>query len=114
MDRTDVAAWVERYRRTWESNDPDDIESLFADDGRYLTEPYAEPWAGREAIVRGWLEHRDEPGQTEFTFEVIAVDGDLGIVRGQTKYLDPPERVYSNLWLVRLDGDGRCREFVEW
>jgi hypothetical protein len=22
--------------------------------------------------------------------------------------------VYSNLWVIRFDADGRCREFTEW
>ena len=28
-------------------------------------------------------------------------------------YLQPPIE-YSNLWVIRLDGDGRCSEFTEW
>jgi uncharacterized protein (TIGR02246 family) len=114
MDAGAFRAWVDGYRAAWESNDPAAIGALFAEEGRYLTEPYAEPWTGREAIVAGWLDHRDEPGQTEFRFEVVAVEGDLGFVRGWTTYLDPPPREYSNLWVVRLDADGRCLEYTEW
>jgi hypothetical protein len=25
-----------------------------------------------------------------------------------------PPREYSNIWLVRFDASGRCREFKEW
>jgi ketosteroid isomerase-like protein len=114
VDAEAVRAWVNRYREAWESNDPDVIGDLFSEDARYFTEPYAKPWAGREGIVKEWLDHRDEPGQTEFRFEVVGIDGDLGFVRGWTRYLDPPPREYSNLWTVRLDDDGRCVEFVEW
>jgi uncharacterized protein (TIGR02246 family) len=112
-DANAAAAWVERYRRAWESNDAADIGALFTDDARYFTEPYNEPWVGRDAIVEGWLAERDEPGDTEFEFDVIAVSGDLAFVQGTTRYLSSP-RTYSNLWVVRLADDGRAREFTEW
>lgn len=114
MDEAAVRSWVDRYRDAWESNDPEVIGSLFTDEARYLTEPYAEPLEGRDAIVAGWLSARDEPGQTEFRYEVMVIAGNLGFVRGWTTYHDPPERKYSNLWVVKLADDGRCEEFTEW
>lgn len=114
MDATALRSWVDRYRDAWESNDPEGIGSLFTDDARYLTEPYADPTEGRDAIVAAWLDSRDEPGQTDFRYEVMAIAGDLGFVRCWTTYHDPPEREYSNLWVVKLAEDGRCEEFTEW
>ncbi len=114
MDADAVRAWVDGYRAVWESNEPEAIGALFTEDARYLTEPYAEPWRGRQAIVAHWLEAKDAPGQTEFRYEVMALAGDLAFVRGWTTYLDPPKREYSNLWIIRLDGDGRCEAFTEW
>lgn len=105
--------WVERYIKAWNSNAADDIGALFTEDGRYQTEPYAEPWRGRGEIIREWLSNKDEPGQTEFDYRVIAAEGDLGIVKGEASYKEPPAE-YSNLWEIRLDPDGRCAEFVEW
>jgi ketosteroid isomerase-like protein len=114
MDTTDAVRWVEEYVKAWESNDPEVIGALFTSDARYLTAPWRRPWSGREAIVREWLDRRDEPGQWSFTFEPVAVAGDLAIVQGVTTYQDQPPVVYSNLWLIRLDDQGRCTEFTEW
>jgi uncharacterized protein (TIGR02246 family) len=113
MDEGVLRRWVEGYVRAWNSNDPHDIEALFNEDARYFTEPYAKPWRGRDEIVRSWLEIRDEPGQTEFRYDVLTVGGDLGIIKGSTTYKDPPKE-YSNLWEIRLDSEGRAKEFVEW
>jgi ketosteroid isomerase-like protein len=104
---------MDAYRRAWTYNDPADIRSLFAEDAVYRTEPYATPWRGRHAIVDFWLERKDEPGDTEFTWHPLAVTDDVAIVVGETRYRTPP-RTFSNLWVIRLDPEGRCTEFTEW
>jgi uncharacterized protein (TIGR02246 family) len=113
MTATDLTTWVDGYLQAWASNDPDDIGRLFTDDALYYTAPFREPWRGRDAIVSGWLDRKDEPGDYAFRYEVLAVAGDLGFVRGWTTYTNPPTG-YSNLWVIRLAADGRCVEFTEW
>ncbi|MGH8828339.1 MAG: nuclear transport factor 2 family protein [Jiangellaceae bacterium] len=114
MNDKAVSVWVEGYLRAWNSNHPEDIRGLFSEDATYFTEPYSEPWRGPQAIVDGWLTHKDEPGQTSFESNTLVVTPDLAIVEGRTKYHVEPQRTYRNLWLIRLDGDGRCTEFTEW
>jgi hypothetical protein len=46
--------------------------------------------------------------------EIMAVEGDTGVVRVEVRYGDPKPTEYRDLWLVRLDGEGRCVEFEEW
>jgi uncharacterized protein (TIGR02246 family) len=106
-----VSQWVGAYVRAWNTNDPADIGALFAEDAAYYTAPYREPWRGRETIVAEWLAHKDAPGKTEFTWFPVTVSPDLSIVQGTTRY---PRVRYSNLWLIRLDQVGQCREFTEW
>ena len=108
-----VRGWVDAYIKAWDTNQPDDITSLFTPDARYFTEPHAQPWEGHEGIVRGWLEHRDAPGQTSFEYRVIVSSQDLAIVKGEAVYKSP-RKVYSNLWEIRFASDGKAREFVEW
>ena len=38
----------------------------------------------------------------------------VGFVRGWTTYLTHPPSEFSNLWVIRLDRDGRAHEFTEW
>ena len=108
-----LSAWIDGYVRAWNSNDPDEIGALFTDDALYFTEPYASPWRGRAEIVEGWLAARDEPGDATFEWRPLVEASDLAVVTGTTVYREPP-RTYSNLWVVRLEPDGRCREFTEW
>jgi hypothetical protein len=104
---------MEGYIKAWNSNDPEDIGRLFAPDSRYYTAPYRDPWQGREGIVSGWLDRKDEPGDFEFRYQVQAISGSKAYVQGWTKYYQPP-REYSNLWVVKLNEQGECEEFTEW
>ena len=113
MNRSTVEAWVEGYIEAWRTNDPGDIGALFTDAARYFTAPDREPWTGRDAIVEGWIDRKDEQGQWDFRYELVAECDDLAFVRGWTDYVEPSKR-YSNLWVIRLEEDGRCSEFTEW
>ena len=90
MDEPTVAAWVERYVRAWETNDPAAIGDLFAEHALYYPAPDTEPWRDRDGIVAGWLERKDEPGTWSFRYQVLGVAADLAFVRGWTHYLEPP------------------------
>jgi hypothetical protein len=106
-----VTGWVEGYVRAWTDNDPAGIGELFAEDAAYYTAPFAEPWRGRDAIVAEWRQRRDAAGEWSFSWFPVTVSPELSVVQGVTTY---PTVTYSNLWLIRLDTVGRCREFTEW
>ena len=63
--------------------------------------------------MREWIARKDEPETWSFRYDVLVDANDPGVVRGWTNYKSPPKD-YSNLWVIRLDGDGNCREFIEW
>ncbi len=114
-----IETWMRGYLKAWESDSPEEIAALFTEDARYYTEPYAEPWEGRETIVREWIERGDSGSEWSFGYDVVAEDGDTAVIRGVTRY--EPEtaeetegKTYHNIWIVRLASDGRASEFTEW
>jgi len=113
-----IDQWVQGYLKAWASDDPRDVAALFAEDARYYTEPYAEPWEGRDEIVRQWIDRGDSATEWSFEYDVVAVDGATSVVRGVTHYSNEPggggPKTYHNLWIVRLTTDGTAREFTEW
>jgi hypothetical protein len=113
MDIAGVEEWVAGYRAAWDSNNPQEIDRLFSDEGLYFTSPHREPWRGRDQIVAGWIGRKDEPGSYDFRHEVLGVYGQVGFVRGWTRYFDPPKE-YSNLWVIKFNPRGECEEFTEW
>jgi ketosteroid isomerase-like protein len=117
LDRERVAAWLDGYSRAWESYDAAAIGALFSADASYRWHPWDEPVQGREAIVAAWLDDRDAPGTYEGRYQPLAVDGDLAVGTGRSRYFAPDgslEREYHNCFVMRFDGEGRCREFTEW
>jgi ketosteroid isomerase-like protein len=107
-----LGEWMAGYLRAWRGNEAADIGALFSDDAVYLTAPDAEPRHGRDAIVAGWLEDADAPGEWSFDWWVLHEGPDVAFVQGRTEY--PAERDYLNLWVIRFAEDGRAEEFTEW
>ena len=111
----DVSSWVDLYRTAWESNDPDDIRAVFTDSAVYRGRPSEAPWTGHDAIVAGWLQHADPAGSTTFEWHRVAVEGDVAVIQCVTGYPEGPKGgTYDNLWVVRLERDGRASEFTDW
>jgi SnoaL-like domain len=111
--REGVQSWLDAYVDAWRSYDREAIGALFSADATYAYHPYdAEPLRGRDAIVAGWLDDRDEPGSWEASYSPLLIEGDRAVATGETRYADG--RTFSNLYVMRFDGDGGCSEFVEW
>ena len=104
--------WMHGYQRAWESNDPAEIGALFTEDALYYTAPSRAPWRGRAAIVQGWIGVGDRPGDATFEWTPVVQSGELAVVQGRTVYRNGDD--FDNLWVIRFDDDGRCREFTEW
>lgn len=117
MERTAFAEWLDAYVAAWKSYEPEAIGVLFAVDAEYRYHPKDEPVVGREAIVASWLEDRDEPGRFEGAYEPLAIDGDVHVASGWSRYFDAGgdlDDEYWNVYVCRFDGEGRCRDFVEY
>jgi hypothetical protein len=126
MDQEAAQEWLDRYVDAWMSYDPGDISGLFSEDIAYRYHPYDEPIVGRAAVVAAWLEEgdsgdassRDAPGTYEAEYSPVAVDGDTVVATGTSRYREVPDgpvvRVYENCFVMRFDGEGRCREFTEY
>ena len=119
MDEAAVVSWLRAYVTAWESNDPEAIGALFADDAKYSYHPFDEPVVGRQAIVESWLENPDAPGTFEADYRPIAIDGDVAVANGKSRYFSDSSRSkltkeWDNIFIIEFDKDGRCRSFREW
>jgi mannose-6-phosphate isomerase-like protein (cupin superfamily) len=115
LDATQFLKWLDRYEELWRTAGTDQLSSLFADDGHYLSSPVEPPVVGLEAIAALWDDHRDGADDVfTMTREVVAVTGNTGVARVVVRYGDPLEQEYIDLWVVRFDDTGRAVHFEEW
>jgi uncharacterized protein (TIGR02246 family) len=115
VDRAALKTWVEAYEQAWRTRGTDALAALFAEDATYRTAPFEEPFRGLSAISAMWEEARRGPDEAfDLESEVVAVEGDIGVVRLEVRYGEPVSQTYRNLWIVRLDEESRCTAFEEW
>jgi hypothetical protein len=126
MDHATAQGWLDRYVEAWRTYDPDQIGDLFAEDVAYRYHPYDDPVVGRAAVVASWLGEssaedastRDEPGTYDAAYAPAAVDGDVVVATGTSRYREaadgPVTKVFHNCFVLRFDDAGRCREFTEY
>jgi ketosteroid isomerase-like protein len=115
LRQADIANWVEAYERAWRTAGTDRLAELFTRDATYQMAPFEERQLGLGAIAELWEAERRGPDEV-FTlqYEVVAVEGDTGVVRCEVAYGEPNRRLYRDLWIIRLDEHGRCFHFEEW
>jgi hypothetical protein len=115
VSRTQIREWVTDYERAWRTDGSGPLSGLFSEDATYSTSPFEEPHRGLAAIASMWERERLGPDESfAMNSEVVAVEADTAVVRVEVRYGPPKEKLYRDLWIVRLDADGRCIHFEEW
>jgi len=111
--RAAIEAWIVAYERAWRSEGTDRLGEMFAAGASYRMSPYEEPVTGLDAIAALWEREREGPHERfEMRHEIVAVEGEVAVVRVAVEYGNGLE--YRDLWILRFDAEGRCREFEEW
>ena len=114
-DRATVASWVAAYERAWRTPGTELLGELFTEDATYQLAPFEPPIAGLAAISQMWERERTGPDEKfAMSSEVVAVDGEVAVVRAVVRYDEFSPREYRNLWIIRFADDGRCLAFEEW
>ena len=108
-----LEAWMDGYIAAWTDNHPDHIASLFTEDAVYDPQTADGELHGIKEIVSWWRNADDDPDNWDFEWLPLVDMGDLAIITGSTRYTEPPAS-YRNLWVIRFDDSGRCRDFTEW
>ena len=117
MDREAFQGWLDRYVEAWKTYDERQIGDLFSEDAEYRYHPQDEPERGRAAIVAAWLHDPDEKGTYDAQYEPLAIDGDVHVAHGWSRYFNADGSVrdeFANIYVCRFDEAGRCTEFTEY
>lgn len=119
MNRESLQLWLDKYVEAWRTYDPAQIRDLFSEDALYFYSPFDEQihLRGREAIVADWLKAPDPAGSWEAHYAPIAVEGNVGVAQGRSRYFNPDgsvKRQFDNIFVIYFNDEGRCTRFTEW
>ncbi len=118
INREAAAVWLNDYIAAWKAYDADAIGALFSEDVQYYFSPYSEVVVGRDAVVKAWLEDPDDAGTYDGHYAPIAVDDDVVVANGRSVYYAPGSKAvgaeFDNIFVMRFNDAGQCREFREW
>lgn len=106
----DIDAFMEQYKRAWETSDEHLLASLFAPDGCYRNTPFA-CQQGHEAIRQYWQRTKLQ-ADIRLTYEVLERHAGGGIAHWHTTYQVTSEEMFK-MWaassgtnmLARKEGD---------
>ena len=108
MTAADAARrWARAWKHGWESLDPEPIIACYAPDALLSTEPFREPYRGREGVreyVTGALGEEEDP---HVWMSEPIVDGDRAAISWWASLReDGADATLAGTSVLRFDGDG--------
>ena len=83
----------------------------------YYETPFSEPMIGKDAIYDYWDNGARTLKDKESGYEVLAIQGNLGIARWQARFthINSGKRIALDcIFLIEFDENLKCRLFREW
>ena len=121
MNRNQFQAWLDAYVDAWKTYDEAKIGALFSDDVVYRYHPNDQGddvLHGRDAVVKNWVDSKDDAGTYDAKYEVVAIDGDTYVANGRSDYFEAPggplRDQYFNVYICRFNATGECTNFTEY
>jgi hypothetical protein len=110
--RVDVfSAWLTGMGDAWERGDAAGLTGLFTVGATFAPDPFADVVRGRRAIV-AWLEGAVAGWHgSAFAAQVLGAGDTYGVAHWRVA---SAERAIDGVWVVALDGHGRCESLREW
>jgi hypothetical protein len=79
--------------------------------------PFDDPMIGQNAIYRYWSKASQALKDVQFSYEILAVQGNLGIALWQGKFVSVKSGNHvalDGVFLVEFDEQEKCSTFREW
>jgi limonene-1,2-epoxide hydrolase len=107
--------WANRYARAWENADVEAAGALFTEDATYRSDPFREPYRGREEIRGYWREVTARQARVEVAIGRTMGVGSRALVEWWTQMdSDGSPVTLPGALLLELDENGLCKALREY
>ena len=117
MNRSEVQNWIDNYVAAWRSPSRDKLAQLFTADVRYQLHQ-APPWnqtlSGLGELAQYWEHVSLEQGEFELQSEIVALEGNVAVVKVDVTYATANPAQWHNVWIICFADDNRCESYEEW
>lgn len=121
VTREAAAAWLEAYRRAWETQDTGLIVSIFTADGTYRETPFDEPERGHAGVRHYWEANVLNQRDIAFEFELLGVEGKRAFAHWRSTFTWQPtgeRHRLDGIFVLTFGGRGDsgllCSALDEW
>jgi uncharacterized protein (TIGR02246 family) len=117
LDERALEQWLARYERAWEQRDAAAAAALFTEGATYQEMPFDEPKLGHDGIRNYWTEVTADQRDIDFTSEVVAVDGQVGVARWHATFTlasSGTRLELDGIFELDFDDEGSCTSLREW
>jgi hypothetical protein len=104
-------AWLTAFGDAWEAGDAAGLTSLFTVSATYAPDPFADVVRGRRRLLTFFGDLFGEWPGASFSAQVLGVGDTYGVAHWRVSTAD---RAFDGVWVVALDGRGRCESLREW
>lgn len=108
MDRQQAAAhWARTWQDGWNSGDVDSIVELYADAATFSSQPFREPYRGRDGVRSYVAQAFAEEAAVSALFGRPIIEGDRAAVPWWASLVEGGRRItLAGTSLLRFDADG--------
>jgi nuclear transport factor 2 (NTF2) superfamily protein len=109
------AAWLDAYRRAWETRNADAAEALFTEDALYRERAFGEPFTGRAAIRDYWARVTADQRDIRLVYGEAVSRGDrVAVEWWVTLHHQDREMTLAGEFMLRFAPSGLCQELREY
>jgi hypothetical protein len=109
--------WVKKMGKTWEEKKPDIIPGLFSKKFKYYETPFEKPLTAKKDLIELWQEVPTSQKDIKFTFKVLTLNGNTGIINWRAVFTRIPSNKRAELdgiFYIKLNSKGLCTLFKQW
>jgi ketosteroid isomerase-like protein len=110
-----IEEWAERYARAWEEADDEAAGALFSEEATYRSDPFREPYRGRDAIRAYWREVTASQSKVVVNVGRPVVAGNRAVVEWWTQMdNDGTPVTLPGALILDFEEGGRCQALREY